>query len=107
MEKRASLNSFGTFLETPSIQPVPSTPGTYRGDKTVGLLRALRHGPGRPTELMRETKMGVLEFAESLKTLQGISLVQLTGPTEDQVVELTKAGSQLLPQLIGEEAASE
>lgn len=92
MEQKPSLNRFGTFLET--IRKPAAGPSA---DRPMIVLRELaRSGPEPIRELMRATQMGIIEFAESVKTMQDIGLLRVTGPAGGETVELTPTGSQLI-----------
>jgi predicted transcriptional regulator len=62
--------------------------------KILGMLR--ESGPIPVPELMVKSGLGFTEFAATLKTMLDTGLISLTGPSGQEVVEITQNGSQLV-----------
>ncbi len=88
-----NLDNFGTFLET--LKRRETSRQASRGASFNLLTILVDSGPTPVPDLMKESGMGVADFAEALKTMREAGLITLAGQPGNETVGLTKNGEQV------------
>jgi predicted transcriptional regulator len=97
--QRSSTSNFGTFLEKIlQSEKSESEPTTAVGSASIMFLRHLKDGPQPVTSLMSASGMGMIDFAERLKELREVGLIEISHPPNDkgEQVQLTAMGQKLV-----------
>lgn len=93
METKPTTNSFGTFLETVHYGSTDQRAPVKDSLELWSAIVASRPIP--VSELMRDSKIDFMTFAEALEALREADLITLTGQPGQETVELTPHGEQV------------
>ena len=88
-----NLDNFGTFLET--LKRRETSRQESKGASFDLLTILADSGPAPVPDLMKESGMGIIDFAEALKAICEAGLITLAGPPGNEMVELTPNGEQV------------
>ncbi len=104
MEARTKHDSFGTFLKTIESHGIGEANDQQEHEAfPVDSLRILvslaKSGSEPVTQLLADSEVEFVKFADALKEMRGASLIDLTGEPGNETVQITPTGEQLAEQL--------
>lgn len=99
---KPSNDSFGPFLKKLENNPAPSNaPAASNGAFPLRIVETLAEkGPLSVAELLKCTRMSVLDLSGALSTMRELQLVEVLRESDDQdeIIRLTPTGQRLVVQ---------